>query len=539
PWRRDGLEMFAVELAVPADVSSIVVTSDFLYAGEGGSFSSGPSASEELAIVTWNQLVLYPQGPTADDIQVEATLDLPAGWEFGTALPVVSRSGDRVRFAPVSLTTLVDSPVLIGRHLQTIELGMHGTAAHRITLAGDSAAAIEPAGDYAAGLGRLADEAFALYGAQHFRSYRWLLSLSDHVQHFGLEHHESRDNRLAERTLLDEAGQRSLSGLLSHEFMHSWNGKYRRPEGLLSPDFQQPMQGELLWVYEGLTQTLGKFLAARSALWTADYAREDLALVAAGVDTQTGRDWRPLADTAVAAQILYVTPGEWRSARRGTDFYDESVLLWLEVDGVLRAQSRGRVTLDDFCRRFHGGKSGPPAVVPYSRATLAADLDALVPHDWRRFFEERVYDVRPRAPLAGLEAHGWKLVFSARPNAALADDEKESKGRSYRFSVGFDVDKDGVITDGRPDSPGFRAGLVPGMKIVGVGGRTYSGDHFDEALRAVQASQKPIEIVVQFGEEVKVMSVDYHDGPRYPHLEAIPGTADTLAAVLAPHAAKP
>ncbi|MEO8277276.1 MAG: M61 family peptidase [Thermoanaerobaculia bacterium] len=536
PWHRDPLEMYAVGIDVPPGVTSVVATSDFLYAGEGGSFSSGPSASDELAILTWNQVVLYPKGASGDDIQVEATIEIPAGWDFGTAMPVAERTGNRIRFAPVSLTTLVDSPVLIGSHLTTVELGTHGTAPHRITIAGDSAAAIAPAAEYAAGLGRLADEAFAIFGAQHFRSYRWLLSLSDHVQHFGLEHHESSDNRREERTLLDEWGPRTLSGLLAHEFMHSWNGKYRRPEGLLSPDFQRPMQGELLWVYEGLTEFLGHILPARSGLWTADYARENLALVGATLDTQTGRTWRPLADTGVAAQILYIVPEEWQTARRSTDFYDESTLIWLEVDGVLRAQSQGRVTIDDFCHRFHGGTSGAPAVVPYSLATVIGDLNALVPYDWQKFFTEHVYEVRPRAPLAGLESHGWKLVYSDAPNAVQSDSEKRRERRSYRFSVGFDVDKEGTIIDGRPDGAGFRAGLAPGMKILGVGRRTFSNEHFDEALTAARGSKEPIEFVVQWGEEVRVIRVDYHDGLRYPHLEAIAGSTDTLAAVLAAHA---
>ena len=539
PWRRDPLDMFALTFTVPPGVSSIVATSDFLYAGEGGSFSSGPGASDDLAVVTWNQLVLYSPGATGDEITFEPTLELPAGWDFGTALAVAGREGDTVRFAPVSLTTLVDSPVLIGRHLETFELGSHGTAPHRITIAGDSAAALAPAEEYAARLGRLADEAFALFGAQHFRSYRWLLSLSDHVQHFGLEHHESSDNRLDERILLDDAGQRAASGLLSHEFVHSWNGKYRRPEGLLSPDFQRPMQGELLWVYEGLTQYLGNVLPVRSGLWPEEYAREKLALTAATLDTQTGRDWRPLADTAVAAQILYLAPPEWKTARRGTDFYDESNLIWLEVDGILRTKSRGRLNLDDFCRRFHGGASGKPAVLPYDRADVIATLAGLVSFDWEGFFVERVDAIRPRAPLGGLESHGWKLAYSAEPNAVLRETEKRQKVHSSRFSVGIDLNESGTITDGLPDGPGFRAGLAPGMKLLGIGGRTYSPEHFDAALVEARGSQAPIEVVAQYGEEVRVLAIDYHDGPRYPHLEPIAGQTDTLAAVYASRAKKP
>jgi predicted metalloprotease with PDZ domain len=531
-WERDPVEMYALHVVIPAGATRLSTQADFLFPGEGGSFSSGPGATDALAVISWNTVALYPQGTPAETIRVAPSLRLPAGWTFATALVKQDEDGGAVRFAPVTLTTLIDSPVLAGTHLVDIDLGEHDGARHHLSIAADRAADIAGAGDLSAPMSRLVTETLTLFGAHHYSSYHWLLSLSDHIEHFGLEHHESSDDRVDEETLVREASKRTLPGLLAHEFVHSWNGKHRRPEGLLSPDYLRPMQGALLWVYEGLTEHLGLVLPARAGLWTPEYYREQVAAIAATLDTRTGRDWRPLGDTAVAAQLLYGTPSDGRARRRGTDFYEESIFLWLDVDTLLRERSQGRVTLDDFCRRFYGGANSAPVVAPYTRDDVVKTLNALVPYDWQGLFAERVDRIAPRLPMSGVERAGWRLVYGDKANQAMADDEARRENHDWRFSLGFTVNKEDVVREVLPDSPAGRAGMIPGEKLLGIGGHVYSARAADAALAEAKVGSLPIEVVAADGDALRTHRLDYHDGPRYPHLERIEGKPDVLSEIL-------
>ncbi|MGB0035625.1 MAG: hypothetical protein WBP79_09145, partial [Candidatus Acidiferrales bacterium] len=332
PWRRDLVNMFAFHLTVPRGATSIEADFDFLLSAAASGFSAGASATASLDVLSWNQVLLYPQGYAASDLTYVPSLRLPAGWKFGTALPGARQTGDIVDFDPVALTTLVDSPVISGRYFRAIQLTPGQNPPHEMDIAADSPAALAMTPDTELHFHQLVAETGALFGSRHYRDYHFLVTLSDDVAHFGLEHHESSDDRTSERSLIDESGRIEFSGLLPHEFVHSWNGKFRRPADLATPDYDQPMKDDLLWVYEGLTEYLGDVLTARSGLLTQEQAREGLAAVAATYSRRPGRDWRPLQDTADAAPFLYDAGGSWANWRRGTDFYDEGALLWLDVD---------------------------------------------------------------------------------------------------------------------------------------------------------------------------------------------------------------
>ncbi|PYQ66543.1 MAG: peptidase M61 [Acidobacteria bacterium] len=531
-WERDPVEMYALHVTIPPGATRLSTQADFLFPAEGGSFSAGPGATDFLAVISWNTVALYPQGPSAEAIRVTPTLRLPAGWSFATALGKQGEEGGAVRFAPVSLSTLIDSPVLTGTHLVELDLGEHAGARHHLAIAADRAADLAGAGDLSAPMSRLVDEALTLFGARHYGSYRWLLTLSDHVEHFGLEHHESSDDRTDEETLVKETSKRPLAGLLAHEFVHSWNGKHRRPEGLLSPDYLRPMQGALLWVYEGLTEHLGLVLPARAGLWTPEYYREQVAAIAAGLDTETGRAWRPLHDTTVAAQILYGSPPDGRARRRSTDFYEESIFIWLDVDTLLRERSQGRVTLDDFCRRFYGGANSGPTLVPYTRDDIVKTLNDLVPFDWQGLLIDHLDHMQPRLPMQGLERSGWRLVYNDRPNQAITDNEARRENHDWRFSLGFAVSKEDRVGDVLPDSPAGRAGMVAGEKMLGVGGHVYSERAVEAALAEAKGGSAPLEVVAADGDAIRIHRLDYHGGPRYPHLEPIDGKPDVLGEIL-------
>jgi len=322
--------------------------------------------------------------------------------------------------------------------------------------------------------------------------------------------------------------------LLPHEMTHSWNGKYRRPAGLATPDFDQAMKTELLWVYEGLTDYLGVVLTARSGLWTNETFRESLALNAAMLDHQIGRGWRPLADTATAAQLLYPARKEGTAARRSVDFYPEGDLIWLEVDVLIRQKTQGRRSLDDFCKKFHGGENGAPKVVRYSYEDVVSTLNEIAPHDWRGFFQTRVYAPNLHAPLGGLEGSGWKLVYNDKLPELLKISETARKSTDLSFSLGLKLKEDGAILDVIPGSPTDKAGVGVAMKLVAVNGRRWTPELLRTAITAAKTDTAPIELLVENQDYFKTCKVDYHGGERYPHLERDAAKPDLLTEILKP-----
>lgn len=535
-WLRDDTDMFAFHCDVPAGADKLEVSLDFLSPAEAGGFSTSPTATPQMAVLNWNLVLLYPYGPKSDDLTYVASLKIPAGWKYATALPVEREGGDAIEFKPASLTTLVDSTVLAGAHLRTIELSKGQQLEHRIHIAGDSAAAVEATPEQVQHLRQLIAETGALFGARHYRKYAFLLALSDHLTSFGEEHHESSDNRGPERMLLSADEFERSTDLLPHEFFHSWNGKYRRPAGLATPDYQQPMKGELLWVYEGLTQYYGTILSARSGFWTPEKMREDIATVAAYLNNWPGRTWRNLQDTAIAAQILYGARPEGESWRRSVDYYDESTLIWLEADTVIRRVTQGRGSLDDFCKKFHGGESTGPKIAPYTFDDVVAGMQSVAPYDWRGFFTERLNTHGPSGPLGGLENSGWRLVYNETMNDHQRAQEDAEHETDVQYSLGMSVRDPGVdngdeIKDVIPGSPAAEAGIVSGMKLLAVNGRRWTPEGLRDAISRTKTSTEPIELLVENEEYFRTYRVNYHDGLRYPHLERIAGKPDVLTEI--------
>ena len=518
-WKRDSVELFAFHVTVPAGASSVDVKLDFLSTPDGSGFSSGASATSELAILSWNQLLLYPQGKASDDVQVVAQLRLPEDWRFGTALPIARTTTNNIEFKTASLTTLVDSPVLAGRHFRRIDLSPGAAPAHYLDVAADTDEALNAPKDLVEKFRRLVRESQALFGATHYREYHFLLALSDQIAHFGLEHHESSDDQTRESYLTDSMSLMVGATLLPHEYVHSWNGKYRRPQGLATPDYEQPMKGDLLWVYEGLTEYLGWVLAARSGLITPELNRQFLALDAADLDNRAGREWRSLADTAVSAQLLYDARTDWESSRRGVDFYNEGMLIWLEADTIIRKQTQGRKSLDDFCRTFYGGPSGAPQVKPYAFESVAETLNDIAPYDWKTFFDSRINKTgTDRAPLGGIEAGGYRLAYVERQSEAQRATEQIRAGTSVAFSIGLKVSPEGVVVDVLPEMPAARAGIAPGMKITAVNDRRYSSEVLREEIRNTK-SGGPLNLLAANGKSFSTYKVTYHDGEKYSVLE--------------------
>jgi predicted metalloprotease with PDZ domain len=529
-WRRDPLEMYTLHLDVPAGATTLDISLDYLSPTTASGFSAGASATANLALISWNHVVLYPAGFRADQLQYRASLRLPAGWKLGTALPVANQADGAVEFAPAPLTTLVDSPVLAGLYFKSVDLSPGQNPPHQLHMAADSTAALDVPQDVINSYKQLIIEAGALFGARHYRAYHFLLTLSNSVAHFGLEHHESSDDRIGERGLVDDSERRLNATLLPHEFVHSWNGKYRRPADLTTPDYQAPMQTTMLWVYEGLTQYLGNLLAVRSGLWTPTHYREHLAEVAAEYSHRPGREWRSLQDTATAAQVLYEAPQQWSSWRRGVDFYDEGALIWLEADVLIRQQTQGRRSLDDFCRLFYGGENSPPAVKTYTFDDLVATMNQVAPMDWRGFFTTRLNATGSQAPLGGVEGGGWRVMYDETQGELLKANEQVRKITDASFSLGITVQEDGRIPTTIFGMPAAQAGMAPGMTLIGVNNRHWSPQVLHDALKAKQ----PVELLVDNGDFFHNYRIDYKGGERYPHLERDSNKPDLLEQIIKP-----
>jgi len=534
PWSQDSVDMYAFHLEVPQGAHSVTAKVDFLLSAPGSSIDFSASGTAKLFVLMWNQVVLYPSGWPASQIMFQPKLTVPSGWTIHTALPIAEQSSAAVTFKSVALDLLIDSPVQSGVYTKVIPLTPRKNPSHEIDVAADSNSALDIPPALINNYKHLVEEAQALYQSHHYREYHLLLTLSDHIMGLGQEHHESSDDRVAANALSDPNQRLLGADLLPHEFTHSWNGQYRRPEGLATPDFQQPMKGELLWVYEGLTTYLGTVLAARSGLWNAEQTREHLALLASTLDHRAGRTWRSLENTSRAAQILYFAPSEWASYRRGTDFYPESVLIWLEADVMIRKLSGGHRSLDDFCRTFLGGPEVMPVVKTFNFDDLVTAMNQVATYDWRSFFLERLQSVDAHAPLGGLGGGGWQLTYNDEPNQMIAASEAAARPADYTASIGVLVRADGTVEDAIPGMPAYQCGVRPYTRVLAVNGRQFSIEELNKALIESKTQAGMILLLVSNAGFVESHEIDYHGGPRYPHLVRNEAAPDFLDEILKP-----
>jgi predicted metalloprotease with PDZ domain len=536
PWRRDLLDMFEFHLDIPQGVTTLDVKLDYIEPEAISGFSAGASATDKLVVISWNQNVLYPGGRLAQDITYDPTLRLPEGWKFGTALPVAQSTSDDIRFKPVSLNRLVDSPVLAGEYLRVFNLTPPGEPIHHeIDVAADSEAALAMPSDVQEDFTNVVAQTGALFGSRHYRDYHFLLTLSNHVAHFGLEHHESDDSRAPLDSLINPTTRQFLGLLLPHEFVHSWNGKFRRPKDLSPPYYDQPQKTDLLWVYEGLTDYLGPLLATRSGLWSPKQYREYLASIAAMLGPgRPGRTWRPLQDTANAAPILYFAPPEWANWRRSTDYYEEGDMLWLEVNAKIRQTTHGNKSLADFCHLFYGGPNLGPQLKTYTFQDLVNALNQIAPYDWAGLFHHWLDRTTPQPPTVGILATGWKLAFNGQESPWDEAREGSEHYVNAAYSIGLVVRDNGFIIDSIVGKPAYNAGIAPGMMLVAVDGQHFTPEVFHQMLKASSSSSQPLRLLIENDDYFDTVSLDYHGGEQYPHLVRETGTADLLDEISKP-----
>ena len=537
-WRRDDVDLYEFHLTVPGGVSSLHAHLDCISTG----------VTSNLAVLEWERLVLYPAGIAVRDIPIQASVNVPAGWGIGTSLTPISAydpqhpAGGMVHYAATTVEMLEDSPIMTGIYFHEYALAPELTPKHYIDVVGDSAEVADVRPPVLEHWNRLIHEAWAMYGAPHYRSYHFLLALRGASGGGGLEHHESSDNSLPERGLSTDDDEMVGNGLLPHEFTHSWNGKYRRPAGLATPDYATPMKGELLWVYEGLTDYLGDVLGARSGAISAQHYREEIALDAAAMDNTTGRAWRSIGDTAISISGLATSAfgrggNAWANWRRSADYYPEGNLLWLDVDTTIRKLTSNSKNLRDFMTVYlNKGGGTTPTVVPYDFNEIVADLNQVVKYDWAGFLNERVNGINPRVNLEGIEQGGYKLVYTEKPSEYLKASmaSRSSSSRDVWFSMGIALDNEGTISDVRVGSAADKAKLIPGQKIMAVNGRVYSKDLLHAAIRQSKTGSAPMHFILQNDTWVSEADVEYHDGERYPTLVRAEGTPAYLDDITKP-----
>ena len=532
-WHRDRVDMYAFHVDVPRGIDALDVQFTVLVNAPADRMST-----PNLAIVNWNRVLFYQADTNSHDVYFKPSIILPAGWGYGTALPGPRQAGERLDFAEVPLNMLVDSPLDCSRYYRHIELWRQGGAYQMLDIFADKPQDLDIPDALIAKYKRLAPEAFALYGSRHWNVYHSLLELSDAIGFQGIEHHQSSDNRAPDDFMTNPKDQLAAGDLLTHEFSHSWNGKYRRPEDLTTPNFQIPMQTDLLWVYEGMNQYLGDLLSFRTGIRKPGDYPEYLATLYARLASEPGRKTEPLIDTTTAAPYLYEVDGSYPSIRRtAEDFYGEGELLWLDADTLIREKTRGRKSLDTFLHLYSAPAVTGPVTRTYTRADIERLLSEVVPYDWHDFFQQRVYEVAPLPPTDELARAGWRLVYTSKPNTFIEAFEALRHTNDQWLGYGLDIGKDGVIADVREGSPAWQAGMAPGMKIVAVDGQAYTGDVLKFVSTQAEHSNGATAFLVQQDGWYHTCQVNYHGGPKYPHLVRISGKPDMLARIMAPHAA--
>ena len=533
-WQRDPVEMYAFHVDVPAGATTLVL--EFEYVSPTDTSQWRVVMTPDLLGLQWEKALLYPAGFYARQVPMAASIRLPAGWQFASALRGAQRAGDDVRFAVTPLETLVDSPLYAGPHYRRIELDTRSAGPVRLNIFADSAAELQATDEQLDKHRRVVGEALELFGARHFREYDFLLAISEHFTGIGLEHHESSENGVGLGYFSDWDHSGNARDLLPHEMTHSWNGKFRRPADLWTPSYEVPMGTSLLWVYEGMTEYLGVVLASRSGLWSPELTRDILARYAATYELgRAGRQWRNLQDTTQQPIVNYRGRQSYESWQRGKDYYTEGLFVWLDIDTKIRVLTHGKRSLDDFAQAFFGVEDGRVAPLTYAFEDVVAALDAVAPYDWAALLRARLDEHGPRAPLDGLERAGWKLVFKDEPTAPIAESDAADATHNFLYSLGLILGKDGKVAEVFWDGVAFKAGIAPGMTVLAVNGKAYTHGRLKEALQAARADpQLPIELLLRSADTFRSIRLDYHDGLRYPHLERVGATPDLLSSILQP-----
>ena len=530
-WTRDPVDVYAFHVIVPGGAKSLDL--DFQFVSPVESNEGRVVMTREILNLQWNSVALYPAGYYSRDIMFAASVKLLQGWQQGSALDVAGASGSTIYFKPVPFNTLVDSPLFAGKYFERVDLDPGAKVPVHMDVVADRAEDLVISSAQLQAHRNLVQQAYRAFGSYHYDHYDFLLGLSDVMSHIGLEHHRSSEDGADAKYFADWTNEIAGRDLLSHEYTHSWNGKFRRPADLWTANFNVPMRDSLLWVYEGQTQYWGTVLAARSGLWTLQQGLDALAADAAQFESRPGLKWRPLEDTTNDPISTMRRPIPWRSWQRSEDYYGQGELIWLDADTLIRQKTGGKKSLDDFARAFFGINDGSYVTVTYTFDDIVKALNGVMPYDWAGFLKSRLDEVAP-APLNGLTRGGYKLVYTDKPSDFTKSNEHVRKITDLIYSLGLILDRTGNVAEVMWDGPAFNAGLTVGSQIVAVDGISYDADDLKERVTEARTSTAPIQLLMKRGSRYETVNVNYHGGLRYPHLERIAHTPDLLVDILTP-----
>jgi predicted metalloprotease with PDZ domain len=533
-WVRDTVNVHAFHIPVPQGAHSIDVS--FEYLSPASTKEGRVEITPEMIDLSWNTVVLYPAGVFSRGITFVPTLTYAPAWHYATALETAKASPGHVEFKPTTLNTLVDSPLYAGLYGRRINLTPGAKVPVHLNIFADRPEDLLASGDQVAKHRALVEQAVKLFGAQHYTHYDFLFALSDELGGVGLEHHQSSEDGVDRGYFTEWDDKTADRDLLPHEYTHSWNGKFRRPADLWTPEFNVPMRDSLLWVYEGQTQFWGQILAARSGLWSRQEALDAIAVDADLMQTEIGREWRPLQDTTNDPIINERRPQSWHSWERQEDYYTEGLLIWLDADTLIRQKTNNQKSLNDFAHAFFGMNDGSYVTLPYTFDDVVKTLNAVLPYDWATFLRTRLDRKGDGAPLDGITRGGYKLVYTDTPSAYQKSEDGKRKFHDFSDSIGLNLGGDGNIISGIIwNSPAWKAGLMKGGKIIAIDGLAFDGgDDLSSAIKTAQRLETPIEILLQYGNHFRTVQVLYTGGLRYPHLERIAGTPALLDDILTP-----
>jgi len=531
-WRRDPVNVYAFHVDVPTGTRALEL--EFQFVSPTQTNQGRVVATREMLNLQWEAVLLYPAGYYSSRIRVAPSVKLPEGWRFAAALDGAATSGATTRFAETDLETLVDSPLFAGKHYRLIELDRGAARPTRLNLFADRPDQLAATTEQIDPHRNLVQQAYRLFGSQHFDRYDFLLALTDRMGGIGLEHHRSTEIAVDSVYFTDWSLATSERDVLAHELVHSWNGKFRRPADLWTPTFDTPMRGSLLWVYEGLTQYYGFVLAARSGLWSQDDAQAALAMTAATYQHRVGREWRSVADTTNDPILSARRPAPWRTWLRNEDYYSEGLLVWLDADTLIRERTDGRRSLDDFARAFFGIGDGSWAPVTYTLDDVVAAMNDVLENDWAAFFRERIYEAGAEPPLDGLTRGGYRLVFAEGRSEFQRQAESYGRTADLSYSLGLLFGENGNVTGVQWDGSAFNQGVTVGTQVVAVNGVSYSNDSLRRAVTTAKGERTPIELLLRNGDQYRTIALDYHDGLRFPRLERDGTASDRLTEILSP-----
>jgi predicted metalloprotease with PDZ domain len=537
-WVRDRVNVYAFHVPLTADAKSIGL--DFDYLSPIKPSAGRIEISDAIADLEWNEVVMYPAGYFSRDIPVDTTLKLPSGWKYATALETASDQGDTIKFHQTTLNTLVDSPLYAGLYFKRVDLSPTSTDIVHLDLFADEADDLKMTPEELEEHKKLVSEADKLYGSHHYKHYDFLLLMSNKVGGVGLEHHQSSEDGQPANYLTDWPNGVLDRDLLGHEYTHSWNGKFRRPADLWTPNFNVPMRDDLLWVYEGMTEYWGNVLTARAGMRTPEQTRNIFARIAANYAISPGRDWRPLVDTTNQPIVSQRRPVSWVSYQRPEDYYMEGALIWLDADTKIRELTDGKKSLDDFCKKFLGVYNGSMITYQYTLNDVVKDLNEVAPYDWTSFFKERVYDLHPPVPMNGFTQGGYKLVYTDTPTEWLSKELEKLGYADFSTSLGISMGSRhghgpaGMISNVWWGSPAFKAGITPNMELISVNGTAYNPKVLKDAILTAEKDKKPLQLQFRDDKQYKTIDLPYFDGMRYPSLQRVEGTPDRLDDIFAP-----